>query len=304
MIDTIVKRDGREMPFESDKIAQAVRKAFEATGQNKDEKTCAKIAQQVVHEAEEKQYVKPTVEQIQDLVEGVLIEERLRSHGQGLHPLPGGAHPRARDADAPDEDLRGHHLQADAIDSDIKRENANINGDTAMGTMLKYGSEGAKQFNEMFVLKPRARARPTARAISTSTTWIFYTLTTTCCQIDLHQALSAAASPPATACCASRTTSPAIPRWPASPSSPTRTTSTAASASSTLTTAMADGRAKDLPQALPRQRHAAAWSCWSARQGRRGQWTQTHGRPGEGDGLTPGLWRQRRLSAAEAEASC
>ena len=36
MIDTIVKRDGREMPFESDKIAQAVRKAFEATGQNKD----------------------------------------------------------------------------------------------------------------------------------------------------------------------------------------------------------------------------------------------------------------------------
>lgn len=75
MIDTIVKRDGREMPFESDKIAQAVRKAFEATGQNKDEKTCAKIAQQVVHEAEEKQYVKPTVEQIQDLVEGVLIEE-------------------------------------------------------------------------------------------------------------------------------------------------------------------------------------------------------------------------------------
>ena len=43
MIDTIVKRDGREMPFESDKIAQAVRKAFEATGQNKDEKTCAKI---------------------------------------------------------------------------------------------------------------------------------------------------------------------------------------------------------------------------------------------------------------------
>ena len=44
MIDTIVKRDGREMPFESDKIAQAVRKAFEATGQNKDEKTCAKIA--------------------------------------------------------------------------------------------------------------------------------------------------------------------------------------------------------------------------------------------------------------------
>ena len=42
----------------------------------------------------------------------------------------------------------------DALDCDIKRENANIDGDTAMGTMLKYGSEGAKQFYEMYVLKP------------------------------------------------------------------------------------------------------------------------------------------------------
>ena len=39
---------------------------------------------------------------------------------------------------------RGHHLQGRAWTRDIKRENANINGDTAMGTMLKYGSEGAE----------------------------------------------------------------------------------------------------------------------------------------------------------------
>ena len=37
----------------------------------------------------------------------------------------------------------------DAKESDIKRENANIDGDTAMGTMLKYGSEGAKAFYEL-----------------------------------------------------------------------------------------------------------------------------------------------------------
>ena len=41
-----------------------------------------------------------------------------------------------------------------AKDNDLKRENANIDGDTAMGTMLKYGSVGAKEFNEMFVLAP------------------------------------------------------------------------------------------------------------------------------------------------------
>ena len=43
---------------------------------------------------------------------------------------------------------------SDAVDSDVKRENANINGDTSMGAMLKYGSEGAKQFYNMFVLNP------------------------------------------------------------------------------------------------------------------------------------------------------
>ena len=72
----------------------------------------------------------------------------------------------------------------DAIESDIKRENANINGDTAMGAMLKFGSEGAKQFYDMYVLDPRF-----AQAHREGDIHIhdldFYTLTTTCCQLDL-----------------------------------------------------------------------------------------------------------------------
>lgn len=44
---------------------------------------------------------------------------------------------------------------SDAKESDIKRENANIDGNTPMGAMLKYGSEGAKHFNEMYVLNPK-----------------------------------------------------------------------------------------------------------------------------------------------------
>ena len=138
MIDTIVKRDGREMPFESDKIAQAVRKAFEATGQNKDEKTCAKIAQQVVHEAEEKQYVKPTVEQIQDLVEGVLIEEGYVRTAKA-YILYRAERTRARDMQTRLMKIYEDITYKPAKDSDIKRENANINGDTAMGMMLRYG---------------------------------------------------------------------------------------------------------------------------------------------------------------------
>ena len=73
-----------------------------------------------------------------------------------------------------------------ASDSDMKRENANIDADTAMGTMLKYGSESAKQFYEMCVLDPRY-----ARAHCEGDIHIhdldFYTLTTTCCQIELRK---------------------------------------------------------------------------------------------------------------------
>ena len=68
----------------------------------------------------------------------------------------------------------------------MKRENANIDADTAMGTMLKYGSESAKQFYEMCVIDPKF-----ARAHREGDIHIhdmdFYTLTTTCCQIELKK---------------------------------------------------------------------------------------------------------------------
>jgi ribonucleoside-triphosphate reductase len=71
-----------------------------------------------------------------------------------------------------------------AKDSDIKRENANIVGDTAMGTMLKYGSVSAKEYYEMYVLDPKH-----AKAHRDGDIHIhdldFYTLTTTCTQIGL-----------------------------------------------------------------------------------------------------------------------
>ena len=70
--------------------------------------------------------------------------------------------------------------------SDLKRENANVNADAPMGTMLKYGTEAVKQFNEMFVLNPRH-----AKAHDNGDIHIhdmdFLTLTTTCCQIDIKR---------------------------------------------------------------------------------------------------------------------
>ncbi|MDD3394160.1 MAG: anaerobic ribonucleoside triphosphate reductase, partial [Anaerotignum sp.] len=74
----------------------------------------------------------------------------------------------------------------EANDSDIKRENANIDGDTAMGSMLKYGSEGAKHFYECYVLNP-AHSEAHRNGDIHIHDLDFYTLTTTCCQIDLQK---------------------------------------------------------------------------------------------------------------------
>ena len=76
----------------------------------------------------------------------------------------------------------------DSADSNIKRENANINGDTAMGSMLKFGSESAKQFYQRRVMNHRF-----AKAHREGDIHIhdmdFYTLTTTCCEIELRSLL-------------------------------------------------------------------------------------------------------------------
>lgn len=71
-------------------------------------------------------------------------------------------------------------------DIETKRENANIDGDSAMGTMLKYGSEGAKKFNLLYVVSPKA-----SEAHQNGDIHIhdldFLSLTETCCQIDLDK---------------------------------------------------------------------------------------------------------------------
>ena len=71
-------------------------------------------------------------------------------------------------------------------DVELKRENANIDGDSAMGTMLRYGSEGAKQFNLLHLISPdisEAHKRGDIHIHDLD----FYSLTETCVQIDLEK---------------------------------------------------------------------------------------------------------------------
>lgn len=182
MIKTIIKRDGRTVDFDLEKISQAIFAAAQSIGGNNYDQAC-ELAKKVEILLEASGLEAPTVEQVQDMVEKVLIEN---GHSQTAksYILYRAQRTRIREMNTSLMKIYEDLTFKNAAENDIKRENANIDGDTAMGTMLKYGSEGAKAFDEMFVLDPEH-----AKAHRSGDIHIhdldFLTLTTTCCQIDL-----------------------------------------------------------------------------------------------------------------------
>ncbi len=185
MIASIQKRDGRVVPFDSAKIEQAILKSFVATGSQEDAATAGELVAQVSEWLENAPGVPsvPSVEQVQDAVEKALIEHGYVQSAKA-YILYRAERTRVREMNTRLMKTFEDICFKDASDSDIKRENANVNGDTAMGAMLKFGSEGSKQFYDMYVLNPKH-----AKAHREGDIHIhdldFYTLTTTCTQIDL-----------------------------------------------------------------------------------------------------------------------
>jgi len=185
MIRTIVKRDGRTVLYDRKKIADAIYGAAQSLGGSNYE-TASLLAEKVeAHLEKEWPDQPPGVEAIQDAVEKILIENgHARTAKEFI--LYRAERTRVREMDTKlmrtFEDLTFQ----EAAQNDIKRENANIDSDTAMGTMLKYGSEGAKQFYQMFILDPKytkAHAEGDIHIHDLD----FLTLTTTCCQIDIEK---------------------------------------------------------------------------------------------------------------------
>lgn len=203
MIFTVKKRDGREMPFNIEKIVAAIEKALRASGELKDvikeesqqlsllggenslTRHAMDIATGVVARLEELGLTSPEIEQIQDAAERVLSEKGLPETAKAFI-LYRAERSRVRELNT--RLMRTLHdiTFSEASKSDLKRENANIDGDTAMGTMLKYGSESAKHFYTAQMLKPEH-----SRAHQDGDIHIhdldFYSLTMTCCQIDLKK---------------------------------------------------------------------------------------------------------------------
>ncbi|MDR3165121.1 MAG: anaerobic ribonucleoside triphosphate reductase, partial [Synergistaceae bacterium] len=186
MIRTIRKRDGRLVGYDRDKIASAISKALVATGEDTGSprrETADKVAAAVERSLEASGLISPSVEQIQDVVEGSLIEFGYVTTARA-YILYRAERTKVREMKASLMKTYEDIAFRNATDCDNKRENANIDADTPMGAMLKYGSEGAKKFYEMFVIDPRYTEAHEKGDIHIHDL-DFYALTTTCCQIDL-----------------------------------------------------------------------------------------------------------------------
>jgi len=181
----IRKRDGREVDFAQEKIERAIFSAFQASGSAKGMETAQQLAARVVSDLENNEAIPatPNVEQVQDTVERVLIEKGYVRTAKA-YILYRAERSRIREMNTRLMRTFEDIVFKDASESDLKRENANINGDTAMGSMLKFGSEGAKQFYETYVMDPRFAEAHREGDIHIHD-MDFYTLTTTCCQIEL-----------------------------------------------------------------------------------------------------------------------
>ena len=183
MIKSIIKRDGRVVLYDEGKIASAILKAMEAA-QEGDASQAAAVANAVEAALEERCGAQPPqIEQIQDEVESQLMQMGFDNAAK-KYILYRASRTRVREMNTRLMKVFDELTHADATTSDMKRSNANIDGDTPMGTMLQYGSEAAKDYYDKYLLTPeQSRAHREG--------WIhihdfdFYALTTTCCQIDL-----------------------------------------------------------------------------------------------------------------------
>jgi ribonucleoside-triphosphate reductase len=170
------------VPFDVGKITEAIKKAFNATYKPDNAETAAALAKEVESILELEGIDVPDVEHIQAIVEKVLMDNGFVTTAKA-YILYRDQRSRRRQMNTRLMQTFSEITYADARDSDVKRENANIDGDTAMGVMLKYGSEGAKQFYHMFVLTDHSKAHTDGDIHIHDLD--FLTLTTTCTQIDI-----------------------------------------------------------------------------------------------------------------------
>ena len=194
----VVKRDGKRVNFNGSKIALAIKKGFDSVYTEDEEthkyieKDIYKIYNKVIEKIEKSEKEKIKIEEIQDL-----IEEQLKANGYEDVYESFKAYRERRNQSRQlffDEKKQHKFLKAlenlglkSAHEEDAKRENANIDGDTAMGTMLQYGSTVSKEFSKSYLMKRKFADAHDSGAIHIHDMDFMPMGTTTCCQIDLNK---------------------------------------------------------------------------------------------------------------------
>lgn len=183
VIKNVVKRDGRVVQFDDGKIIKAVLLSLQAS-ESGDIDDAIRITKAVIEDFDEKSNeLKPQIEQIQDKVEFELMKNGFEDAAKA-YILYRANRSRIREANTSLMKTIDEIIMVDARDSNLKRDNANINGDTAMGSMLQIGTAGAKAYNEAYLLTPE-QARAYREGDIHIHDFDFYSLTTTCTQIDI-----------------------------------------------------------------------------------------------------------------------
>ncbi|WP_257911254.1 anaerobic ribonucleoside triphosphate reductase [Campylobacter lari] len=180
-IKFIIKRDKSQVAFDIFKIKNAIFRAnINSTDKKLENDDLDKICDEVVTLLDENHM---QVEQIQDKVEEVLIKNTLINTAKS-YILYRQKRTQIRNGSYDLLSLYDDLTFKDSKEADLKRENANINSDSAMGMMLKYGSEGAKYYVDECIL-PKHIANAHKNGDIHIHDKDFYMLTQTCCQIDL-----------------------------------------------------------------------------------------------------------------------
>ena len=180
----IIKRDGTIVPFDYFKIRQAIAKAnANVPSETLSDSQLDKLTQEVVAAMNPEATL--DVEAVQDLVELSLMENNFVQTAK-VYILYRSERKRLRDQKNALMETFKELSFSDASDTDMKRENANVDGNTAMGMMLKYGSESSKTFIDHYVL-PEDMMKAHKNGDIHIHDKDFYLLTETCCQIDLDK---------------------------------------------------------------------------------------------------------------------
>ncbi|MBR2234042.1 MAG: anaerobic ribonucleoside triphosphate reductase [Prevotella sp.] len=148
MIQTVVKRDGRIVGFNEQKIMAAIRKAMMATDKGEDERLVGVITDHVAQRGKSQM----NVEEIQDAVEMELMKSSRKDVAQKYIAY---RHQRSVARRAKTRDIFLDIVNVKS--NDITRENANMNADTPAGMMMKFASESTKPFVDDYLLSDDAR---------------------------------------------------------------------------------------------------------------------------------------------------